>query len=390
MNALSRRDQVLRASRVAGEAALLSALGGQVKFLKSTASEERRYLERRLKLLEEFEEKVDKVDVRGDLSWYFEQHPILSGYNPHDGGIASSMSLLGASVNLPSEEELDWSEEYDYSKSSDTNKLVHELVEMSKAGESIMPNNSKKKEVDKSQEPDVPGRKHIQKWTSRIFASQEDIDKLEVEKRHKLELHGEGHGLLGLGKYGLKKDVEPEIPVEEAVRALINAVSPKGEDNRPCRSHLCGALNNERSRKTELSKEGYAALAEVMTAFLGGCNGEETANLKMMMMLSQSFYHSGPAKRVSMVKSAGEGDAGAKEMEAQGGDRSKRVFLKVRGSESGYQRTSLAATNPNARFLVPGRYHGTPDLERALLLGLRPAPVRLRGAVSQQRTPVTA
>ena len=45
------------------------------------------------------------------------------------------MSLLGASVNLPNDE-LDWSEsDYDDSKSSDTNKLVHELVEMSKAGE---------------------------------------------------------------------------------------------------------------------------------------------------------------------------------------------------------------------------------------------------------------
>ena len=76
----------------------------------------------------------------------------------------------------------------------------------------------KKKETEKAHEPNVPGRKHIQKWTSRIFASQEEIDKLEVEKRHKLELHGEGHGLLGLGRYGLKKDVEPEIPVEEAVR----------------------------------------------------------------------------------------------------------------------------------------------------------------------------
>ena len=77
-----------------------------------------------------------------------------------------------------------------------------------------------------------------------------------------------------------------------------------------------------------MSKEGYAALAEVMIAFLDGCGGMETANLKMMMMLSQSFYHSGPAKRMSVVKSAGEGYSGAIEMEPQGGDRSKRVFLK--------------------------------------------------------------
>lgn len=129
---------------------------------------------------------MNKIDVRGDLSWYFEQHPVLKGYNPHDGGIAASMSLLGTAVELSPEEDSDDDKLYsDDNRHSETNRIVHELVKQSKAEDSALENGDDKKN-DKKEEVNVPGRKHIQKWTARIFASKEDIDKLEIEKRHKV------------------------------------------------------------------------------------------------------------------------------------------------------------------------------------------------------------
>ena len=229
-----------------------------------------------------------------------------NSYNAHDGGVAAALSLLDAEHNEPEEDNED---DYDFinddPRSSEANKLVHQLVKEAKED----PNSTVLSGSVEVQEPaevtssssshHLPSRKHIAKWTSRIFASASDLEALEIEKRHKLELQGEGHGLLGFGSYGLKRgSEEPELPLEEAVRALVNAVIPKEQTYAICRTHFCQAMNNSRSKKTSLSPQGYAGLSDVMLAFLDGCteSTEDVANSKMMMMLSQSFYKEGEAR----------------------------------------------------------------------------------------------
>jgi len=95
LSAISKRDTIARASRIAGESCLLSALGSQAKFLKSMVTSEKLAVEKRLKLLEGLEKEVDKIDVRGDLSWFIEkqeerQVKSMDGYNVHDGGVGEA------------------------------------------------------------------------------------------------------------------------------------------------------------------------------------------------------------------------------------------------------------------------------------------------------------
>lgn len=124
---------------------------------------------------------------------------LRSNYNAHNGGVAAALALLDAEHTVPDNEDDEIDIIVDNPRSSDANKLVHRLLKESKedpnahilAGESGVEVKAKEEEVH------LPSRKHIAKWTSRIFASAKDLEAAELEKRHKLELQGEGHGLLG-------------------------------------------------------------------------------------------------------------------------------------------------------------------------------------------------
>eukprot|EP00520_Triparma_pacifica_P006158 CAMPEP_0118638930 /NCGR_PEP_ID=MMETSP0785-20121206/3958_1 /TAXON_ID=91992 /ORGANISM="Bolidomonas pacifica, Strain CCMP 1866" /LENGTH=802 /DNA_ID=CAMNT_0006530235 /DNA_START=77 /DNA_END=2481 /DNA_ORIENTATION=- len=310
LSAISKRDTVARASRIAGESCLLSALGSQAKFLKSMVKSEKIALEKRMKLLEGLEKEVDKIDVRGDLSWFVERQEGKGkdGYNVHNGGVAAALALLDAEHNTGYD-----SEDYDFAAEgvemkglrpeSETNKLVHQLIVESRTGPPVVfvGGGEKPKETDES--ISVPSKKTITKWTQRLFVDDKEAKKLEVERRHKLELKGEGHGLLGFGTHGLAKPKEDDlIPLEEAKTNLTAFLLDKQESvGLVCRSHFIYALNSQRSVNTEVPRSVYPLLGEILKVFLDGCgsNPKDIANAKMAMMLSQTFYTGSGTERSS-------------------------------------------------------------------------------------------
>ena len=310
ISAISKRDTVARASRIAGESCLLSAAGSQSKFLKSMVNSEKIALEKRIKLLEGLEKEVDKIDVRGDLSWFIEKQEELElrsrdAYNVHDGGVAAALSLLDAEHNTDydsgdgDEEDDDEVEFKGLRPASDTNKLVNQLISENKNRTSLAANGGTENVKEK---PSVPSKKLVTSWTKRLFMDDKEVEKLEVERRHKLELRGEGHGLLGFGSHGLAKPKEEEIivPLEEAREYLATYLSDQQESvGVQCRSHFVYALNSQRSVNTELSLPVYELLGEIMRVFLDGCgaNIKDVANAKMAMMLSQTFYTGGGSER---------------------------------------------------------------------------------------------
>jgi len=81
---------------------------------------------------------------------------------------------------------------------SDANKLVHQLVVESREDPTIVFTGGGQR-AKKNDDPQVPSRKTILKWTQRLFMDEKEAERVEVERRHKLELKGEGHGLLGFG-----------------------------------------------------------------------------------------------------------------------------------------------------------------------------------------------
>jgi len=194
-------------------------------------------------------------------------------HNLHDGGFAQSLSLLDAGSTVSKEDEDSDVEDYD---------------------EDLRAATTSKRSVDHVSQPakvKVPSRRSITKWTNVLFKSKDE--KSEVEKRHNLELHGTGRGLLGFGKFGSPKQ-EVQISMREATDALTGAMSTPSPSFAVTRASFCYALNNQRSVNTELSTQSFDALAEVMEAFLAGCcwqsSSEDVANAKMLMMLGQTFY----------------------------------------------------------------------------------------------------
>ena len=310
LSAISKRDTVARASRIAGESCLLSAVGSQAKFLKSMVNSEKMALEKRIKLLEGLEKEVDKIDVRGDLSWFIEKQEELEvksrdTYNVHDGGVAAALSLLDAEHNTgyesgdDDEEDDDEIEMRGLRPASDTNKLVHKLISENRNRASSAAGGVKENEEEK---PNVPPKKVVASWTKRLFMDDKEVERLEVERRHKLELKGEGHGLLGFGSHGLAKHKQEEkiVSLEEAKENLIKYLSDDQESvGVQCRSHFVYALNSQRSINTELPLTVYELLGDITRIFLDGCGAhtKDVANAKMAMMLSQTFYMGGGGQR---------------------------------------------------------------------------------------------
>ena len=273
---------------------------------------------KRLNALEDFEASVDLIDVRSYLSWYIDKQISLTmpngrssqhQHNLHDGGIALSLSLLDSNASDDGDSSsLSSSSDDDNESSSPTgNNGLDSPSSTSSAVKSIILEHKKKEEASSSSPipplspaPKIPSRKSITKWTNVVFISKDE--KSEVEKRHNLELHGKGRGLLGFGKHGAPKE-EIQISMREATGALVSALSPKSPDFSPCRASFCYALNNQRSANTEVTPPTFDALGEVMEAFLSGCCwetcAEDIANAKMLMILGQTFFVLGKDKMVS-------------------------------------------------------------------------------------------
>jgi hypothetical protein len=144
----------------------------------------------------------------------------------------------------------------------------------------------------------VPSQKLVTRWTNVLFKVPDE--KTEVERRHNLELHGKGRGLLGFGKLGSPKE-EVQISLRSATESLKEVVGTSSVAFAPCRASFCYALNQQRSVNTELKPLAFDAVGEVMEAFLTGCcwkeSEEDVANAKMLMMLGQTFYCPGREDR---------------------------------------------------------------------------------------------
>ena len=248
LNAISASDTTKRSARIAAETCLLSSANSQLKCLKSLVALERASLNEKLKLIDELEEKIDKVDVRSDLNMFIEHEKMevpngasKMGDND-DGGIASALATLNS-----------------FSEGIGVGVGVAGMAELSS----------------------------FSGW------SNENEDE-KVYEREDLET---AVGVIFQGKL----DPNPNIDIknhqdllEKSVTFLETAVSEKSLRGRGYRASTCYALNNFRGKNTQLeSKAQYDGLCKVLNSILDGCDREaaDVANAKMCMMLAQTFYY---------------------------------------------------------------------------------------------------
>ena len=247
LNIMSKGDTTLRSSRLAAETCLLGECNAAHSCLKSIVALERASLEERLKKLEVLETAVDTIDVRRDIDNYIrndEQMPggRSKGGSDDDGGIAAALATLNSHEhNHVSESSLPriyqpdffegWSEE-------DEGTVDVELDEM---------------------EPRV-----FKETIKLLFSEEEEEEEEEVPS-------GGGES------------------VPSPIKLICRALSLKKRGN-AYRQALLYELNNQRSRMTLVKrKSSFKLLCDIFNSFLDGC-GQEARDVKMLMILSQTFY----------------------------------------------------------------------------------------------------
>ena len=300
LSALSRRDTVAKASRVAGEGCLLSALGSQARFIEDFVKHERLYLKQRLNFLDELEKDVSKIDVRGDLraqsDKLSESAPSANAqYNVHDGGVAAALSLLDAEHNTGAgDDSSDGSDSVD----GDYLHLDCNGLELGLELEHLGSKSGGGAERDAGgggvgadgvEVSRAPSRSTILLWTKRLFADDNEV--LQDSGREKAEEAGEHDHPLREPLSGQ----DDKLTVEKARDGLISVLVDRTDEmGGSCRKHFLYALNTQRSIKTSLTEPSFVALGEVLKSFLSGCGDGDTAvdvaNVKTCMMLSQTFF----------------------------------------------------------------------------------------------------
>ena len=252
LNAISAADTTKRSTRIAAETCLLSCANSQMKCLKSLVALERSSLNERLRMINELEEKINKVDVRSDLNLFIEHEKseIPNGKTSmgdnDDGGIASALATLNS-----------------FSEGIGVGVGVAGMAELSSFSG-----------WNEDQEEEVFDRDDLEDAVGVLFDgeayTEDDTDTNTIEKNHN--------------------------ELEKSITFLEKAVSEKSIRGRGYRASTCYALNNHRGKNTHLrSEKQFHGLCRVLNSLLDGSDREaaDVANAKMCMMLAQTFYFVG-------------------------------------------------------------------------------------------------
>jgi len=251
LNVISASDTTARSARIATETSLLSSSNAQVKCLKSLVKLERDSIKERLELIEKLEKAVNDIDVRSDLDRFIEHEKcnLPNGLSKNsdldDGGTASALAVLNS-----------------HSEGIGVGIGVKGVAELSS-------------------------------FTS--WNEDKVYDREELEDAVRL----------------LFDTSTPLQDFNEAVDLLVKAVGEQSIKARGYRASTCYAMNNHRGKVTQLTQQQFVGLCKVLKSLLNGCDREsaDVASVKMVMMLSQTFYT-------------------LKEEDATGNDRSKRIYPK--------------------------------------------------------------
>ncbi len=249
LNAISTSDTTKRSARIAAETCLLSCANSQKKCLKSLVALEKASCMERLKMINDLEEKINKIDVRSDLNAFIEheKNEVPNGMSSlgdnDDGGVASALATLNS-----------------FSDGIGVGVGVAGMAELSSFTG-----------WNEDSEEEVFERDDLEDAVAVLFNGEiyKNIDAITTEKE------------------------QNERELEKSITFLERAVGEKSIRGRGYRASTCYALNNHRGKNTQLySKLQYDGLCRILNALLDGCDREaaDVANAKMVMMLAQTFY----------------------------------------------------------------------------------------------------
>ena len=278
LNIMSKGDTTLRSSRLAAETCLLSECNAAHECLKSIVALERASLEERLKKLEVLETAVDTIDVRRDIDNYIRNDKQMPGGrskfgSDDDGGIAAALATL---------------------------------------------NSHERNHVPESSLPRIYQPDFFEGWSEEdegvVDAELDDLEPRIFKETIKLLF---------------SEDEEEEIAsdggenVPPPIKLICRALSLKKRGS-AYRQALLYELNSQRSRMTLVKrKSSFKLLCDIFNSFLDGC-GQEAKDVKMLMILSQTFYRIREEGEDSDHGS--ESDSNADEQDRSG--RESRIYVK--------------------------------------------------------------
>ena len=236
LNVISGSDTTKRSARVACEACLLDAANSEVACLKELVRLERESINERLRLIDELDDVIERVDVRSDLNMFIEHEKgeLLNGSSKlgdnDDGGVASALAVLNS-----------------HGEGIGVGIGVAGMAELSS----------------------------FSGWNDDVEGVTYDREELE--------------DAVGV----LFNESEDEAKFSKAVQFLTKAVGEKSIRARGYRASTCYAMNNYRGKVTQLKNEDQLdGMCKVLRSLLNGCDREsaDIASAKMVMMLAQTFY----------------------------------------------------------------------------------------------------
>lgn len=267
LNMMSKGDTTLRSARLAAESCLLSECNGAKSCLLSLVAMERANLEDRMRHLVVLENAVDAIDVRKDIDGYITTDKTTPGGRSiagedDDGGIAAALAVLNS--HCEGEDAT-----FTLKKNGHIERPTH-FEGWGGGDDGIMRD-------DDADHDDVPPE---------IF---EDVIKMLFEDTQSVEEGSEGRESPGSSR----RRGSPQLWNEEKLSTATDALADKSGRGDLFRKSILYELNNQRSKKTEVEgRANFDALCSVFNAFLAGCGQESTdvSNMKMLMILSQTFY----------------------------------------------------------------------------------------------------
>mmetsp|Transcript_29225 Transcript_29225/g.69586 ORF Transcript_29225/g.69586 Transcript_29225/m.69586 type:complete len:902 (+) Transcript_29225:312-3017(+) len=274
LNIMSKGDTTLRSSRLAAETCLLSECNAAHSCLKSIVALERASLEERLKKLEVLETAVDTIDVRRDIDNYIRNDKLMPGGrskfgSDDDGGIAAALATL---------------------------------------------NSHERNHVPESSLPRIYQPDFFEGW------SEEDEGAVDVEQLDELEPRVVKETIeLLFSEEGEEITSDGGESMPPPIKLLCRALSLKKRGS-AYRQALLYELNSQRSRTTLVKrKSSFKLLCDIFNSFLEGC-GHEAKDVKMLMILSQTFYR---------IREKGEdSDDSDNDSSDEGHERSGRLYVK--------------------------------------------------------------
>jgi hypothetical protein len=213
-----------------------------MKSLKSLVAHERSSLEERLKMIQELEDKMNKIDVRSDLNLFIEhdKFEVPNGTTKlgdnDDGGIASALATLNS-----------------FSEGINVGVNVSGMAELSSFTG-----------WNEEDEEEVIDRDDLEEAVEALFQNSKTTD-----------------------------DEDFSIMLEKSLKLLEKAIGEKSIRGRGYRASTCYALNNHRGENTQFdNKLQFDGLCRMLDSLLDGCDREaaDVANAKMVMMVSKDIF----------------------------------------------------------------------------------------------------